>query len=168
MGLLLAAVGLVNLMETQVGSSPSSSHTQVSRVTVVITRRILTWAIAILGVMVKAVGSQPTQSPAMDLPSLGLGQDPKHMAPAVTTTTNMARGVGAKVRDQGGTAGLLAIPNTVSLELSAVPSTFKLGRRQTPSTARLLVVSNMVNPVLLQGQILASLGLLSALMGSLG
>ncbi len=152
-GLLAAAVELISIIKTQAGSSHSSRLTQVSRVTVVITLRILTWALATLGVMVKA-----TQSPAMVPASLGQGQDPRHMTPAVMTTTNMARGVGAKVRDQGGTVGLQAIPNTVSLEHSPVPSTVKLGCCQIPSTARLLVISNMVSPVLLQGQMLGSLG----------
>ncbi len=153
MGPLAAAVELISIIKTQAGSSPSSRLTQVSRVTVVITLRILNWAVAILGAMAKA-----TRSPAMIPASLGLGQDPRHMSPAVMTTTSMARGVGAKVRDQGGTAGLLAIPNTVSLEHSPAPNTVKLGCYQIPSTARLLVISNMVSPVLLQGQMLASLG----------
>ncbi len=153
MGLLAAAVELISIIKTQAGSSHSSRLTQVSRVTAVITLRILTWAVVTLGAMARA-----TQSPAMVPISLGLGQDPRDMTPAVMTTTSMARGAAAKVRGQGGTAGLLAIPNTVSLERLPVPSTAKLGCCQIPSTARLLVTSIMVSPVLLQGQMLASLG----------
>lgn len=159
MGLLLAAMEVINIMAAQMGSSSSSSRlTRASRVTVVITLHTPTSAVVTRVGQVKAVLTHLLRSPAMVLAKLGLDLGPRDIQIPTAVTTSMAWGLGPRARDQEAMAGIPE-SNTVSLGILLVLKMDSPGFPAVPSMASL---------VPLQAPTMAHLGLLSVPMDSQG